>query len=500
MKAKTVCERFKERIGRPGKALASLLNSAGGMLLKKADIDPLQLLEFLESDTIVCIDDVERLSPSFRIQDLLSISNFLTEHKGFDVVLICNEEKISDQDQTAYRIYKEKTVNRNIHLVADISGVFERMVGEEMVRTGIRESREVILEMFAHAAEQNLRVLGRVFASIELLGSFGISLLSPEQLRLLCTFTILSGRGDIQPPEFYEFDSLGIRLAMHIAKGQPNEQTQQRLAFVERFFGKNDYTFDRGIYRLVCEGEVDVVHFQQLAAPKPQLSPAEQLYESVKIGKWRYWSDSQVKSLIDEIAELLASDPPLQWRQILRLLAYGRLLAEKSNTVFPSALGPKVAEMLGKRIVEEKPDALLDRRWEIEMDELGKYVKEEAGAVTADALRARREELRCRLTLSIEERNLSSVQSLLSKDVIACSEILFEVGGLDNLFRIRKTATEFFSDVVRALLHELNTWASTEPVLGERSRTLIERVKGIVEDPNEDHMEKWRLGILLKGW
>jgi hypothetical protein len=501
-KAQSLFERFKERLGRSGKAVAALFNSAGGMLLKRADIDPLQLLEFLDSRTIICVDDVERLSPSFPVQDLLAISNYLTEHKGFDVLLICNEERLVPGSDVPYRMYKEKTVHRSVHLVADISGLFERVlsavVRSEAVRAGIRDSREVILEIFALAGEQNVRVLGRAFAGVELLDSFGIAIPSAGQLRLLCALTIQSSRAELKSDEFYSFDALGVRIAEHMARAKPDERIQARLAFLEHFFRDHEYSFDQGIYRLVSEGEVDVRHFKELAAPKPQLSDAGQFYEKVSNGSWRYLSDEQVRSLIRDIMELLTSDPALHMRQCLKLLAYGRFLAEIVHVDVPPEVGTRVVEAWTRRIHEGSPQSQLGREWEMEMTELSGYVKEEVARLKVETSRAERNEIRNKLKTAIGNREIAAFRSLLRQDIIGSSEILFEEGVLDDLWKARERVPEFFSDALRALEYALRTWTGVDPALRVRRDNLLDRVRAIVEDDSEGYMERWRLSGLLK--
>ena len=97
-KVREVGDKIKQSMGRSGTGIMSILSSVGNSLLKRVDVDPLQLFEFLDAQTVICIDDIERISPQFATQDLLAMSNFLTEHRRFDVVLVSNEEQIGNGD------------------------------------------------------------------------------------------------------------------------------------------------------------------------------------------------------------------------------------------------------------------------------------------------------------------------------------------------------------------------------------------------------------------
>ena len=61
-------------------------------------------------DVVICIDDFERKSSKLDIKDILGYLSQLKEQFGCQIVLILNEDKISNDDGT-YRDYKEKIVD-----------------------------------------------------------------------------------------------------------------------------------------------------------------------------------------------------------------------------------------------------------------------------------------------------------------------------------------------------------------------------------------------------
>lgn len=63
--------------------------------------------ETIDTTTIViCFDDLERISPALKMEDLVGYINSLVE-ENVKVILICNEDKL---DGTAFNTYKEKIV------------------------------------------------------------------------------------------------------------------------------------------------------------------------------------------------------------------------------------------------------------------------------------------------------------------------------------------------------------------------------------------------------
>lgn len=77
----------------------SVINAAMSLFQKK---------EF--KDVVICIDDFERKSSKLDIKDILGYLSQLKEQFGCQIVLILNEDKISNDDGT-YKDYKEKIVD-----------------------------------------------------------------------------------------------------------------------------------------------------------------------------------------------------------------------------------------------------------------------------------------------------------------------------------------------------------------------------------------------------
>ena len=62
-------------------------------------------------NTIVCIDDFERLSDKIPMQDILGLISELKENKGCHIILLCSEDHIGAEQKSAFYHYKEKIID-----------------------------------------------------------------------------------------------------------------------------------------------------------------------------------------------------------------------------------------------------------------------------------------------------------------------------------------------------------------------------------------------------
>jgi hypothetical protein len=68
-------------------------------------------LFFSVTDTIVCVDDIERRGDKLTIKDVFGLVSYLKEQQRCKIVLILNEEKITENDLKDFRLYFEKVID-----------------------------------------------------------------------------------------------------------------------------------------------------------------------------------------------------------------------------------------------------------------------------------------------------------------------------------------------------------------------------------------------------
>jgi hypothetical protein len=75
----------------------------------------LETISFLAvRDRIICIDDLERRGTSLRVIDVLGLVSYLTEHRGCKVILILNDEALTDADRKDLARYQEKVIDLSL--------------------------------------------------------------------------------------------------------------------------------------------------------------------------------------------------------------------------------------------------------------------------------------------------------------------------------------------------------------------------------------------------
>ena len=77
---------------------------------------------------VICFDDLERVSKSFAIENLIGYINNLTENYDFKIIIIGNTDKIEDNN---FDEIKEKLIGREIEYKINIEEVFDTLIQNE---------------------------------------------------------------------------------------------------------------------------------------------------------------------------------------------------------------------------------------------------------------------------------------------------------------------------------------------------------------------------------
>ena len=74
------------------------------------------IYNFVSKDTIICLDDLERIVDKIDINEVLGVINELVENIGYKVIIIANEDFINKNQL----IFKEKVVEKTIVFIVTI--------------------------------------------------------------------------------------------------------------------------------------------------------------------------------------------------------------------------------------------------------------------------------------------------------------------------------------------------------------------------------------------
>jgi Cdc6-like AAA superfamily ATPase len=124
----------------------------------KNAVQSLQALSFLSvRNQIICFDDLERRGKDLRLLDVLGLTSFLSEHRKCKVVLILNDEELTDDDKGVLNKYEEKVV--------DISLLF-RPTAQDCVKIALEDNKtsegEQLAKFCVALGVSNIRVIKKI--------------------------------------------------------------------------------------------------------------------------------------------------------------------------------------------------------------------------------------------------------------------------------------------------------------------------------------------------
>lgn len=91
------------------------------------DLKPKLKINELPKNTVIILDDLERVSEDIKDVDLMGFINNLSENLGFKVIIIANEEYFDDQHKKQ-QDFKEKVIEKTLKFNADVVNVSRSII------------------------------------------------------------------------------------------------------------------------------------------------------------------------------------------------------------------------------------------------------------------------------------------------------------------------------------------------------------------------------------
>lgn len=112
------------------------------------------------NDLVLCFDDLERISDTLKLEELIGYINSLVENDNVKVIIIANENKISSDK---YNVLKEKVIGNSIEYISDISETFDSIIEAnfksfELYYDFLKQNKEFVINIFSKKSN-NLRIL-----------------------------------------------------------------------------------------------------------------------------------------------------------------------------------------------------------------------------------------------------------------------------------------------------------------------------------------------------
>lgn len=154
--------------------LASVGGNFGNKLLKvftRFELPAIDLRWLVRTkNAVLCFDDLERTQ--LPMKEALGYINTFVEHEGVKVIVLCNEDAISDDggDKKTYQTMKEKIVGASLGFRADLDVVFETLMSEHQTRPEFRKflvtNRALLRRLFDRSKTHNIRSLRRALSAL----------------------------------------------------------------------------------------------------------------------------------------------------------------------------------------------------------------------------------------------------------------------------------------------------------------------------------------------
>lgn len=260
-----------------GKALFKGILKMNGLdeyynIVSEVEIDKKDWLKF--DELVIVFDDLERISKSLEIEEVIGFVNSLVEHDNVKVLLIANENKIESPD---YKKIKEKVVGNTIEFIANLPSAFDGLInnynGFTLYQEFLKNNKVLILDFFGKASV-NLRILGfaldyfqLTFSEIKNNLSSNVSLqkyedkILDELLKFSLAITIEYKLGEISFKERKELDSFVQtdyirRLLKDKEKDSEKGEPSYASIFQQKYFPGIDYDFYTSIYDYITGGNI----------------------------------------------------------------------------------------------------------------------------------------------------------------------------------------------------------------------------------------------------
>lgn len=146
-----------------GEDLNSLLDAEGILEIFKSDSDT------IKGNRVLVIDDVERCK--IPLDELFGFVNGIVEHSNSKVILVCDEDKLSEVAEkenlsVQYKSFKEKLVGQTFALAVDYAGVASSFINAKK-STAITNNKALLVELFVASKCENLRLMRHCLIDVE---------------------------------------------------------------------------------------------------------------------------------------------------------------------------------------------------------------------------------------------------------------------------------------------------------------------------------------------
>ncbi|EMM96861.1 KAP family P-loop domain protein [Leptospira interrogans serovar Zanoni str. LT2156] len=232
------------------------------------------------TNSLIIFDDLERVSPTLNIIDVLGYinTNFIENH-NYNVIFLCDEQRISNIE---YQVAKEKVIGRTLEFKYPIDEFIDgylkgRYSTSPNFSCFLQKHRNAIVELFSRAKEENIRTYNFIFDSFRnifsLVSKTKFSEYMPSLLQLFISISIEFKRGILTSADSKKYKGLdhlernvsALLSQRSILKHMKGEVPQSESPYYEIFYGRYiehsgiPWVFVKEIYTYILSGYYDKI-------------------------------------------------------------------------------------------------------------------------------------------------------------------------------------------------------------------------------------------------
>lgn len=225
------------------------------------------LLPFLLKDMVICLDDFERLGNAIKADELLGFISELKEQNNCQVILIFNDEKLSDDQKMIYQNYREKVIDIELIYAPNVNEAIQIALPEAL------PCRAQLAVNITKLKIRNIRILFKIADLMKLIHPV-IAHSCHEVLDQLARTLVLLvwleyGDTDMNERPNLAFYQSWSRTLYSLRKNHlPDGLSAQELEwdeFMSNFGISHLDDFDRAIYKVICQGYIEDSRIEQCA-------------------------------------------------------------------------------------------------------------------------------------------------------------------------------------------------------------------------------------------
>lgn len=498
----------------PGLALLKLI---GVGVAKKADaafgvgalglrVDPLQVIE---EGLIICVDDLERVSPSVPFEEVLGTMTMLAEAKRARVLMIMNEQYLLERDEAtakALRRFKERVVHAHLGVEADVRAIFDLMAprygDSPQFRDFIELCKPRILQLFNRTSNSNLRTLARILAATAaVFRELPPGTLSEKHVLALTVFFMEAEEGRLRDEDFYDFNYWALKMASRMSSkksASTDQASQERLDFVDKYFGDAEAAragdLFRSLHRYVKIGYFDRAAVEAELAPAQQtMTPAETAASEANEGRWLYYSDLEHQAFIDRVVDALKQGQEISTALLMDLLVFVRLSAERAAVAVPEVFGSLLEAHLDRNA--ERQDTTFGRSRQIRLSEHANTWKPYFDRYDQAFWARQLIDLVGEIKELVAKRDAEQLSLKLRETSSAVAAMLHDEV-LPSVLASWKADRQFHSYAISALVEQLSM-GTVDGRLRPLRTMFLHKLRESTNDPEVDNSQRWLFAQLL---